>query len=139
MDKEIQSAEGDEGIVEALKKKKIRILQQLAYHRKDPYKGFCHLENNSVQVPKGGYEKFFDKEFDWIIVPIMTLEKILKWHEGKGGYWVAAIAGNPVSYRNFINTCAGKEMSEQSPADIYVAGKQEKCDGPDVKKVVDVL
>jgi len=52
MDKQIKTVEGQNSVedksgeVEALKAKKIKILQQLAYHKRDSYKGFINLENH---------------------------------------------------------------------------------------------
>jgi len=111
----------------ALGAKKKKILQHLAYHQRD-YKGFCNLENNVVQVPKGGHEKFFDEDCVWIVVPIMPLQEIIDWHYGKGGYWVMFIAGSfekrdTAAYINFLQASRSAKEGEH----VYVAGQREKC------------
>lgn len=105
----------------ALTAKKKKILQNLAY-------GFCNLENNVVQVPKGGHEKFFDEDCAWITVPIMPLHEIIDWHYGKGGYWVMFIAGSfeksdTAAYINFIQASRSAKEGEH----VYIAGQREKC------------
>jgi len=111
----------------ALGAKKKKILQHLAYHQRN-YKGFCNLENNVVQVPKGGHEKFFDEDCVWIVVPIMPLQEIIDWHYGKGGYWVMFIAGSfekrdTAAYINFLQASRSAKEGEH----VYVAGQREKC------------
>jgi len=86
MDVHIKTAMKKEDIEEVtrLVAKKKKVLQNLACHQRD-YKGFCNLPNNLMQVPKGGHEYFFDQSCEWIIVPIMSLERIVEWHYGMGG------------------------------------------------------
>ena len=140
MDKQIKTVEGRENVedksgkVKALQAKKIKILQQLAYHKRDPYKGFINLENNWVQVPKQGHETFFDEGCNWIIVPVMPLEDILGWHHGKGEYWVMFIAGNLTetdysAYRNLLQA----SQSEKDGEDVYVEGEREQCSEDEVR------
>ena len=127
MNKQGHSVDQLIALTAALRAKKKKILQHLAYHQRD-YKGFCNLENNVVQVPKGGHEKFFDKDCVWIVVPIMPLQEIIDWHYGKGGYWVMFIAGSfkkrdTAAYINFLQASTSAKEGEH----VYVAGQREKC------------
>lgn len=70
---------GDTRRLADLVAKQKKVLQNLAYHRRH-YKGFCNIANNLIQVPKGGHEKFFDIDCDWVIAPIMPFSDIIGWN-----------------------------------------------------------
>jgi len=131
MDRQIEKAEGNSTKIALIEKRK-KILQNLAFHQRE-YKGFCNLPNNMIAVPKGGHEKFFDTDCDWIIAPIMPFEKLIHWHHKMGGYWVMFIAGSFTkrdnqAYTNFLQASTSDKEGEH----VYVKGVRERCSKPDV-------
>lgn len=132
---------GDTRRLEDLVAKRKKVLQNLAYHRRH-YKGFCNIANNLIQVPKGGHEKFFDIDCDWVIAPIMPFSDIIGWNPKtvqwkpleKRGYWVMFIAGtftkiDTGAYINFLNASTSEKEGEQ----VYTPGERERCSRPDVE------
>ncbi|CAB9516445.1 expressed unknown protein [Seminavis robusta] len=122
--------------------KQKKVLQNLAYHQRH-YKGFCNIANNLIQVPKGGHEKFFDIDCDWVIAPIMPFSDIIGWNPEtvqwrppeERGYWVMFIAGtftkiDTGAYINFLNASTSEKEGEQ----VYTPGERERCSRPDVEQ-----
>jgi len=131
MEKQIKTARKtpeNEEKVKKLRDKEIRLLQQLAYHKKG-YRGFCYLENNTIYIPQSGHELFFDKECSWLFAPIMPLDEMINWHPDKSEYWLMIICGKLQECDNE----AYKNLIQFAGVEGYTSGEREKCGRTEVE------